>query len=153
MEAVILIGIQAAGKSTFYKERFFKSHMRINLDMLRTRNRESIFLEACIKGKQPFVVDNTNPTVEDRRRYIDAAKAADFRIIGYYFEPNIKAAMERNKGRTGKEKIPEKAIACTFSKLQQPYFDEGFDELYNVSIGEGNNFIVEAWEQGKQTLE
>ena len=40
MEAVILIGIQGAGKSTFYKDRFFNTHVRINLDMLKTRHRE-----------------------------------------------------------------------------------------------------------------
>jgi hypothetical protein len=34
MEAVILTGIQAAGKSTFYQERFSGTHVRINLDML-----------------------------------------------------------------------------------------------------------------------
>ena len=37
-EAVILIGIQATGKSEFYKNKFADTHMRINLDMLKTRN-------------------------------------------------------------------------------------------------------------------
>jgi predicted kinase len=40
MEAVILIGIQGSGKSTFCRERFFNTHIRINLDMLKTRHRE-----------------------------------------------------------------------------------------------------------------
>lgn len=39
MEAVIFIGIQGAGQSSFYKERFFQTHVRSNLDMLRTRRR------------------------------------------------------------------------------------------------------------------
>jgi predicted kinase len=86
MEAILLIGIQAAGKTTFYKERFFKTHIRINLDMLRTRHRESLLLNACIEMKQPFVVDNTNPKKQDRLRYIDRAKEAGFQIIGYYFQ-------------------------------------------------------------------
>lgn len=30
MEAVLLIGVQATGKSSFYKERFFNTHIRIN---------------------------------------------------------------------------------------------------------------------------
>lgn len=33
MEAVLFIGMQASGKSTFYRERFFSSHVRINLDI------------------------------------------------------------------------------------------------------------------------
>jgi len=35
-DAVIFTGIQASGKSTFYKEQFSRTHIRINLDMLRT---------------------------------------------------------------------------------------------------------------------
>ena len=44
MEAVILVGIQAAGKSTFYRERFFGSYVQISLDLLRTRHRERSLL-------------------------------------------------------------------------------------------------------------
>ena len=39
-ECIIFVGIQGSGKSTFYKENFFKTHVRINLDMLKSRNRE-----------------------------------------------------------------------------------------------------------------
>jgi len=106
MEAVIFIGIQATGKSTFYKEKFFKTHIRINLDMLRTRNRKDIFIDACIKAKQPFVVDNTNPTIEDRKKYIDKAKNANFKVVGYYFQSNIAEAIKKNETREGKEHIP-----------------------------------------------
>ncbi|MEN3294973.1 MAG: hypothetical protein V7642_4226, partial [Burkholderiales bacterium] len=42
MEMLLFIGIQASGKSTFYKERFFDTHVRISMDLLRTRNRESV---------------------------------------------------------------------------------------------------------------
>ena len=65
MEAVIFIGMQATGKSSFYLARFFHSHIRINLDMLKTRHREGLLLRACLEMQQPFVVDNTNPTGEE----------------------------------------------------------------------------------------
>ena len=68
MEAVLFIGIQAAGKSTFYQQRFFKTHIRINLDMMKTRHRENRLLETCLAIKQPFVVDTTNPTRKERAR-------------------------------------------------------------------------------------
>jgi hypothetical protein len=58
MEAIIFIGIQGLGKSSFYRERFFNTHIRINLDMLKTRRREQLLLQACLNAKQPFVVDN-----------------------------------------------------------------------------------------------
>jgi len=145
MEAVIFIGIQATGKSTFYKERFFKTHIRINLDMLKTRSSEDILLDACIKAKQPFVVDNTNPSIEDRKKYIDIAKNAKFRVVGYYFQSNIADAIMRNEKREGKECIPLAGIKSTHAKLQLPSLEEGFDELYYVKIDDENKFVVEEW--------
>lgn len=145
MEAVIFIGIQATGKSTYFKYKFFKTHIRINLDMLRTRNREDIFLDACIKAKQPFVVDNTNPSVMNRKKYIDIAKSAKFKVIGYYFQSNMAEAVKKNERREGKEHIPLAGIKSTYAKLQLPSLDEGFDELYYVRINEENKFVVEEW--------
>jgi len=89
MEGVIFTGIQASGKSTFFQRFFSKTHIRISLDMLRTRHRESILVNACIEAKQPFVIDNTNPSVADRRRYIVILQDNGFEIKGYYFRSNI----------------------------------------------------------------
>jgi len=55
MEVILLIGIQASGKSTFYKEKFFNSHIRISNDLLKTKNREKQLLEYCINTKMPIV--------------------------------------------------------------------------------------------------
>ncbi|MCV9948488.1 ATP-binding protein [Paenibacillus sp. BT-177] len=137
MECVIFIGIQASGKSTFYKERFFKTHMRINLDMLKTRNRENMYLQTSIETMQRFVVDNTNPTVEERKKYIDACKNKGFKIIGYYFEPDYAESIKRNEQRTGKEYIPEIGIKSVMSKLEVPSYEEGFDQIYSVISSEG----------------
>ena len=142
MEAVIFIGIQGSGKSTFYKERFFDTHVRINLDMLKTRHREQLFLNTCIEAKQPFVVDNTNVTREQRARYITAAKPARFKITGYYFNTDIEDAIKRNSGRSGKKQIPERGILATYKKLEIPSLEEGFDLLYSVHIDSSNNFVV-----------
>ncbi len=145
MEAIILIGVQATGKSTFFKERFADTHVRLNLDMLRTRHREKLILEACLKAGQSFVVDNTNPTVEDRERYIVPAKAAHFEVIGYYFESKISASLLRNQGRSGKERIPVPGIRRAYYRLQIPSPKEGFDKLYYVKIDPHGSFIVEEW--------
>jgi predicted kinase len=74
VQAVIFIGIQASGKSTFYHQQFALTHLRINLDMLKTRHRAQRLVETCIEVSQSFVVDNTNPTSDDRQRYIEPAK-------------------------------------------------------------------------------
>src|ERR1043166_435764 len=65
MEAIIFIGIQGSGKTTFYRERFSDTYVRVSLDLLKTRSREKAFLETCWKTGQLFVIDNTNPRAAD----------------------------------------------------------------------------------------
>src|SRR3954463_12260278 len=114
MEAVIFVGVQASGKSSFYKDRFFRTHVRINLDMLRTRHRERLLLGACLQGQQPLVVDNTNPTAAARSRYLIPARAAGFRVIGYYFQTSLAEAISRNTERPAPEQVPVKGLAGTY---------------------------------------
>ncbi|WP_343521881.1 ATP-binding protein [Pedobacter sp.] len=144
MEAIIFCGIQATGKTTFFKEKFFKTHMHISLDVLNTRNKELKFIETCILTCQPFVVDNTNPSLEERAKYITIAKANKFKITGYYFQSKLSDAVDRNNQRSGKERIPELGIRGTFKKLALPSINEGFDELYYV-IAENNSFTIKPW--------
>lgn len=143
MEAIILVGLQASGKSTFCKQRLFDSHIRINLDMLRTRHREQLLLQACLEAKQPFVVDNTNPTIGDRNRYIEIAKAAQFCVKGYYFASQIDACRTRNDRR--ERVVPVPGMLSTYAQLQLPSFAEGFDELYYVAIDINGEFEVSEW--------
>lgn len=143
MEAVIFVGIQASGKSSFYQARFFDTHLRINLDTLKTRHRERILLRACIEAKQPFVVDNTNVSVEERARYIELARSGGFRVVGYYFRSQPKEALARNNQRMGKARILEKGILGTYKRLRAPTPEEGFDELYRVCTDEAGRFVVE----------
>jgi predicted kinase len=143
MEAVILVGIQGAGKSTFYKERFSGTHARINLDELKTREREREFFAECLRAKQSFVVDNTNVKAADRARYISAAREAGYRVVGYFLESSLKDAMRRNGARTGKAKVPVPAIAGALKRLEPMRTEEGFDQIFVVKNLDGGKFEVE----------
>jgi predicted kinase len=113
--------------------------------MLKTRSRENLLLQACIEARQPFVVDNTNPTSEARARYISLAKAAGFEAVGYYFQSRLGDCIRRNRLREGKARVPEMAIGATIKRLQPPNLAEGFDTLYYVRIDEDEKFVVEEW--------
>jgi predicted kinase len=146
MDAVIFIGIPGSGKSTFFRERFFETHVRINLDMLKTRHREKILVDACLKAKQSFVVDNTNVTANERARYIPLARQAGFRVVGYYFQSNLEEALKRNRQRSGKALIPPKGVRGRYHQLELPKLAEGFDQLIYVRIDPSTSqFIVEEW--------
>lgn len=145
MEAVVLIGLQASGKSSFCRERLFDSHVRINLDMLRTRNREKVLIEACHEAKQSYVIDNTNPTRDDRTGYIQAAKTAGYRVVGYYFASKVEDCKTRNNQRPADQVVPLKGLLGTYGRLQVPERNEGFDELHYVSINADGGFSVSEW--------
>lgn len=144
MQAVLFCGVQGAGKSTFYRERFFTTHVRISLDLLRTRHREQRFFETCLTTRQPLVVDNTNPTRAERRPYLEAARAAGYRAIGYYFQSSIEDCKRRNSQRPSEQIVPLAGLLGTYAKLELPSYDEGFDELFYVK-GTEMRFDVEEW--------
>lgn len=141
MEAVIFIGLQGAGKSTFYERRFASSHLRISMDLANTRARERRLIQACLESKRDFVIDNTNPTTASRAPYIAAAKSAGCRVVGYYFIPDVKASLERNARRLGKARIPVPGIYRTNKILQPPTHAEGFDQLFEVTVSD-DDFAV-----------
>ena len=142
MQLIIFTGVQASGKSSFYLLNFYHSHLRINLDMLKTRHRENMIFEACLASKTKIVIDNTNPTHEDRARYIGRAKDAGFEVISYYFETDLNSTLRRNSHREGKANIPEVGVRATLKKLEVPSLDEGYDEMFRVKIVGNREFSI-----------
>lgn len=146
MEMILFIGLQASGKSTFYKQTFFYTHLRINLDMLKRRSREEQFIQTCFDTQQSFVIDNTNLTKVSRFHYIQQAKQSKSDVIGYYFRADVDRSLIWNSQREGKARVPDKAILGSYKKLELPSYSEGFDKLYYVSINELEQFVIEDWQ-------
>jgi predicted kinase len=142
MQAIVLCGVQGSGKTTLYRERFLPTHVRIAMDLLRSRAREEAFLGLCLDQRQPFVVDNTNPTPTDRRRYIEPARAAGFKVIGYLVEVDAAEALARNAERSGRDRVPAVGVVGTARRLQRPTLEEGFDELWHAT-GAGGAWRIE----------
>jgi predicted kinase len=143
MEAVVLCGVQGSGKTTLYRDRFLETHVRVSMDLLRTRSREEAFLDLCLQTQQRFVVDNTNPTAAERRRYVEPARAAGFKVIGYLVEIDAAEALARNEERTGKRRVPASGVIGTARRLIRPAPEEGFDELWHATAAPGGGWRVE----------
>jgi predicted kinase len=146
MQLVLFSGIQATGKSTFYQQRFFHSHVRLSLDLLRTRHREQRFLQVCLETQMRCVVDNTNPTRAERASYITPARAAGFEIVGYFFQSIAADALVRNRQRPVERQVPDKGIRGTRNRLEIPAPSEGFDKLYYVRVAGNQEFILTEWQ-------
>lgn len=140
---IVLMGLQASGKTSFF-ERHLKDrgYVHINLDTQKTRNRELLEVTRCLESGLSYVIDNTNPTKEDRRRYIEPAKDKGYHLVGYFMQSKLADCLERNNRR--ERQVPKKGILATFNKIEMPSLDEGFDELNFVSIEDGE-FRISKW--------
>jgi predicted kinase len=150
MDCVILIGLPAAGKSSFYRERFAATHDHISKDLLRNnrkpeRRQEQLLVES-LSGGRSIVIDNTNASVATRAPLIRAARAHGARVVGYYFPTEAGAALRRNRAREGRERVPDVAIFAVRKRLEPPSREEGFDELFEVKLLEDERrFEVIPW--------
>lgn len=142
-QAIIFIGIQASGKSTFYKDMLAcHGYVHVNLDTLHTRNNENNAISECYDKDRSFVIDNTNPEKNDRARYIPDAKSHGYEVIGVFFQSILKDCIARNEKR--ERQVPSHAIPCIQNKLQMPEYSEGFDKIYFVRITD-KGFEITDW--------
>lgn len=148
MEAVILCGIQASGKSTLYRARWFDTHVRINGDMLRTAHRERVLTQACLTCGQPYVLDKMNLTAADRARARERAAAHGFRTVCCFIEVDRRTAIGRNHRRAEAARVPVKAILGSAARLEVPTVDEGFDELLRAVPGPHGTYVLESLRGG-----
>lgn len=153
MELIILMGLQASGKSSFYRLHFAATHAYVSKDLLsnnkKPARRQMQLIEEALQTGQSVVVDNTNPTPVEREPLIRLGHEYDAEVIGYYFASSVRASLERNKTRSGKARVPDVAIYVTASKLVIPTFAERFDTLYDVRITDDSSFEVRKWDKNE----
>ncbi len=147
-ECVILVGLPGAGKTTFYRDRFAATHAHVSKDLWphakQREERQQRTLADLLAAGESVVVDNTNPRREDRATLIAIARAHGATVIGYFFEVSTRAAAARNQTRVGKSRVPPVAIFTTAKRLQAPTRDEGFDQLFRVTLDERHATVVTA---------
>lgn len=151
MELLIFIGLQASGKSTFYQKNFATTHKLVSKDLMpnhknRSKRQAQLIAQALESGHS-VVVDNTNPTKEDRAILISMGKQYHAQISGYYFQSYVSRCLERNQQRQGGEKVPDLGIYATSRKLERPVFQEGFDQLFYVKFADDLDFVVSPWNE------
>jgi predicted kinase len=132
-ELIVFVGLQAAGKSTYYRTHLAATHVHVSKDLMKNAsNRDAkqlqLIADALREGRS-VVVDNTSPTPAVRAPFIDLGRSLGARVIAFYFEANVRDAVARNRAREGKARVPDVAIYTTAKKLVPPKFEEGFDEV------------------------
>lgn len=132
-ELVVFVGVQAAGKTTYYHDNFAATHVHVSKDLMKSardkESRQRAQIATALQEGRSVVVDNTNPTVYDRAPLIAIGREHGARIIAYYFEAPVRMAVARNQQREGKARVPNVAIFATQKRLVPPTIEEGFDEV------------------------
>lgn len=150
MELVLFIGLQASGKSSFYRARLAATHELVSKDLMpnhpRPERRQRLLIAEALTRGASVVVDNTNPTREVRAPLIAIGRAAGAEIVGYWFDATAGACLARNRQREGRARVPDVAIFATRKILTPPTLDEGFDRLWRVTLAvDEGAFAVEPW--------
>ena len=137
---MILIGLPASGKTTFYEERFAATHELVSKDVMRhnrqPQRRQEELINASLASGRSVAVDNTNPTLADRQAIIAIARRHGAEVAGYFFPTEAADALRRNRAREGRQRVPAVAIFATRKRLAPPTYEEGFDRLYTVVVNE-----------------
>jgi predicted kinase len=128
-EAVIFIGLQGSGKTTYFTNHFATTHAHVSRDVQETAEREGALIRECLQAKRSFVLDNTNATRAVRAPYIRDAKSAGFRVLSYFFDTPVRTAIGRNNHRKDKKPIPVPAMLRIAKRLEPPFLEEGIDEI------------------------
>ncbi len=155
MDLIMMIGLQASGKSTFARSRFGATHQYVSNDLLRGKSnparRQRQLIEAALQQGLSVVVDNTNATIEVRRELINLGRLYEASTIGYYFAVQVEQCLERNRIREGRARIPDVAIFATLKRLTRPSYTEGFTKLFYVCNRSDQNFEVYDWKEEETT--
>ena len=149
MDLIILIGLQASGKSTFARRRLGE-YVYVSKDAMRNVKKKSLRQETVIRRAfergLSVVVDNTNPSSADRMALVALGREYGARVIGYYFASHLEACLERNRQREGAACVPEVALYTTQRKLELPAYSEGFVQngwrLHGIGV---HRNTTEAW--------
>lgn len=137
-ELVILIGLQAAGKSTFRREMFDATHVVVSKDLLRNNRRpgrrQARLVREALQQGRCVVVDNTNARAEDRLELMQLARELGARVVGYWLRSTVEESLSRNAEREGPARVPDVGVLATVKAFVRPTWGEGFDELYQVEV-------------------
>jgi predicted kinase len=140
MECLILIGLPASGKSTFFRERFAGTHDHISKDLMRNsrtpQRRQEQLIAASLASGRSVVIDNTNPSAAVRAPLIAVARKYGAEVTGYFFITEAGDALRRNRARQGRERVPDVAIFTVRKRLEPPTAAEGFDRIFAVRLNE-----------------
>lgn len=130
---IIMIGYPGSGKTTFARSLPCYNRYVVSID--RFKNRKKCLQEATtrVNNNNICVVDNTNPTKQNRKEFIDLVRKR-YPIYCVWIDIPVEIAqyMAFLRQSTINKSIP-KLVYNKYNKIfEEPTLEEGFDEIFHI---------------------
>lgn len=139
LEVIILVGFPGSGKSFFCSTHLAPlGYVTANRDTIGTWQKCVSLMEQSLKAGKNVVIDNTNPDLDSRKRYIEAAKKCGAAVRCFILTTSKDHARHNNKFREFSEEDHSKVSDMVFnmykSKYVEPTLQEGFQDIVKVNF-------------------
>ncbi|MEV4437146.1 ATP-binding protein [Streptomyces sp. NPDC049585] len=145
-ELVVLVGLQASGKSTFQAATFAGTHALVSKDLFRRarhrQKRQMRLVEEALSQGVAVVVDNTNPSPLEWGPLLEAGRRWGVPVVAYWFPPDVEGSLARNALRPHESRVPDVGLYATAGRLRRPRRADGFDAVHEVTFDGHGGFRV-----------
>ncbi|XP_055052025.2 bifunctional polynucleotide phosphatase/kinase isoform X2 [Misgurnus anguillicaudatus] len=140
-EVIVAVGFPGSGKSTFFQTHVIpKGYVYVNRDTLGSWQQCVSACERALKEGKSVAVDNTNPDLESRKRYIDVSRKAGVPCRCFNFTATLEQAKHNNRFRemapstTKHVHVNDMVIHSYKNKFVPPSLSEGFSEILQINF-------------------
>ena len=132
-ELVVMVGLQGSGKSTWVARHLAGTHAVVSKDhwpnARRKQGRQSRVVAEHLAAGRSVVVDNTNPSLEDRAALLALAAEAGATVRAVWLDVPLETCLERNDRRQGRARVPVQGVLGTRARFVPPTVAEGFGRV------------------------